>query len=307
MKGIKIIIILIVINLLLIGVIYNFIKKDYLKNEKIITKVMTETKNEYNINSLNKSHTDYAQYIENCKMQIATALTNEGIETNNDETLETMATSISKVLKVRTSNATATADNITAGATAWVDGQLIVGTGVDNDYYYNKGKEDSTVRILKAMYNSATISKTYSGLQVGYHYDYGKSGSDQKTYNSGNIPIIYQNDGKYYALNSISFAGSVYNHLNSSGSTGTGTLSYSIKLDDGTVIKNGSLSTSQSTTVSNTYTVSLFEHNIGDSENIQVSAVLSHKGNGGKSHDYSQTYGTLTLGTINVKYIELTN
>ena len=32
----------------------------------------------------------------------------------------------------------ATADNLSLGASAWVDGQLVVGTGTDNNNYYNK-------------------------------------------------------------------------------------------------------------------------------------------------------------------------
>ena len=42
MKGKKIIIALIIINILTIGIAYNFIKKDYLNSEKIIVKAMTE-------------------------------------------------------------------------------------------------------------------------------------------------------------------------------------------------------------------------------------------------------------------------
>ena len=40
---------------------------------------------------------------------------------------------------------TATADNISEGKTAWVNGELITGTGVDNTTSYNKGAEDTAV------------------------------------------------------------------------------------------------------------------------------------------------------------------
>ena len=94
MKGKKIVIILIIINILTIGIIYNFIKKDYLNNEKIIVKAMTEGEYEDNITALNQSHTDYANYIQESKIKIATALTDMGVPTSNEETLETMASNI---------------------------------------------------------------------------------------------------------------------------------------------------------------------------------------------------------------------
>lgn len=38
--------------------------------------------------------------------------------------------------------ASATADNLSAGTAAWVNGSLILGTGSDNKSYYNKGSEE---------------------------------------------------------------------------------------------------------------------------------------------------------------------
>ena len=99
------------------------------------------------INALNTEHTEYLNYIQTCKTKIATALGNEGVTTSNDATLETMAGNISRVLKERTKNATATADNITAGKTAYVNGELITGNGADNTAYYNSGKQSVKVSI----------------------------------------------------------------------------------------------------------------------------------------------------------------
>ena len=65
MKGKKLIVISILINILTIGVIYNFIKKDYLDNEKVIVKAMTEGEYEKNITSLNQSHINYANHLMN--------------------------------------------------------------------------------------------------------------------------------------------------------------------------------------------------------------------------------------------------
>lgn len=42
----------------------------------------------------------------------------------------------------------ATAENLTLGTAAWVDGELIVGTGGDNNSYYNQGKQNMSVQKL---------------------------------------------------------------------------------------------------------------------------------------------------------------
>lgn len=60
------------------------------------------------------------------KKVIATAITNEGIETLESDSAETMVENIGKILQVRT-NGTATAEDITEGKTAWVNGEKIIG------------------------------------------------------------------------------------------------------------------------------------------------------------------------------------
>ena len=98
MRGKKIITILIIINILLIGVICNFIKKDYLNNDRIILKTMTETGNESQIETLNQSHQSYKEYIDASKKQLATAITNKGVETTSDSTLEIMTANVNKIV-----------------------------------------------------------------------------------------------------------------------------------------------------------------------------------------------------------------
>ena len=51
----------------------------------------------------------------------------------------------------------ATAENLSLGTAAWVDGELIVGTGADNNSYYNRGYADGYANSL----DSVTISYTY--------------------------------------------------------------------------------------------------------------------------------------------------
>ena len=75
------------------------------------------------------SDTEAIEKLENFKKIIATAITNEGVTTAETDTAETMAENISKILQKRTENATATAEDIAEGKTAWVNGEEIIGIG----------------------------------------------------------------------------------------------------------------------------------------------------------------------------------
>ncbi len=57
----------------------------------------------------------------------------------------------------------ATKDNITAGAAAYVDGNLLLGNGSDNQKYYNKGYEDGS--------NASTIKTETVDIQVSASFN----------------------------------------------------------------------------------------------------------------------------------------
>ena len=60
---------------------------------------MTEIEYEDYITSLNQSHIDYANYIQECKTQIASAITDKGVQTSDEETLEAMANNIKSIAR----------------------------------------------------------------------------------------------------------------------------------------------------------------------------------------------------------------
>ena len=133
-----IILILLVIIIILIGSNINFIlqKNSIVKNNKQTIKEMNEstqiTDLNNQINALNTEHTDYMNYIQTCKATIASVLTNEGVETFENETFGKMAENIGNIFSQRTKldeSVAATADNISEGKQAYVNGELITGTG----------------------------------------------------------------------------------------------------------------------------------------------------------------------------------
>ena len=80
----------------------------------------------------------------NFKKVIAVAITNEGVSTQETDSAEVMASHIGKILQERTKDATATADDILEGKTAYINGKMIRGTHVNEAerlYLYQEGDE----------------------------------------------------------------------------------------------------------------------------------------------------------------------
>mgnify|MGYP003305227469 CR=1 FL=1 len=79
------------------------------------------------------------QYNSEFRKNVVEAIKKAGVATTEDDTDETIVTNIGKILQEATKGATATADNISEGKTAWVNGELITGNGADNIAYMESG------------------------------------------------------------------------------------------------------------------------------------------------------------------------
>ena len=76
---------------------------------------------------------------------------------------------IKGIVKEVTKNATATADNISEGKTAWVNGELVTGTGADNKESYDNGSKNGTDEYVTNFDVLARYVYTSDGTKYWYH------------------------------------------------------------------------------------------------------------------------------------------
>ena len=103
---------------------------DASENEKLqLGQFMNEMDNIIG-DSTNSGRTPYNSEF---RKNVIKAIRNAGVLTTENDTDETIIANIGKILQEKTKDATATADNISEGKTAWVNGELITGNGSDNE------------------------------------------------------------------------------------------------------------------------------------------------------------------------------
>ena len=109
MKNKGVTILSIITNIILIAMLCSFIKiNGSILKEKQTIKEMSEstqvTDLNNQINALNAEHTEYMNYIQTCKAQLASAITDMGIETSDNANVDTMVSNIRNLKSVLSSD-----------------------------------------------------------------------------------------------------------------------------------------------------------------------------------------------------------
>ena len=155
-----------------------------------------------------------------------------GVKTQEDATKEIMSENIKGIVNEVTKTATATADNISKGKTAWVNGNMITGTGVDNDASYDSGYKTGnevvpnmtlTLYTTQNIGQSVTTSLTLSANTI----------VDVTKYNRLTVNVTA---GQYFRINGTTYKnGTGTATIDISGMTGNKTLTVGSSVSSGGV------------------------------------------------------------------------
>ena len=114
------------------------------EEEKQLNELYTQLEAEGG-NSSGESNDNAIEKLAEFKKAIANAIGDAGgIKPEFSAETSVFEDNIKGIVKEVTKSATATADNISEGKTAWVNGELVTGTGADNKEFYDNGNENGT-------------------------------------------------------------------------------------------------------------------------------------------------------------------
>ena len=166
------------------------------------------------------------QYNSEFRKNVVKAINEAGVETSETDADETIVKNIGKILKEKTKNATATADNISEGKTAWVNGELITGNGADNEAY-------------KAFAGRLYCFEKYEGsdISIGAKKTVTVTASALREVAGVLCEAVWGNGYRDYALNILDYAGESHTIADLS------SLNITFNGDNTVTIQNGHAST----------------------------------------------------------------
>ena len=234
------------------------------------------------------------------KTAIANAIEEAG-GVKPDTTAETtvFADSIKGIVKEVTKDATATADNISEGVTAWVNGEKITGTGADNKKY--------SIKVISSFYNGSAITESLenTGCASSAHYVQGAWYLSESDFNYEKTLSLYEtSDKKMAALNIVNFNISCSSANAYDNTWGRYSMSYSVVTDTNKTLASGSMSGSNGNSESKAININLFTSQLGDAKEIIIK-ISGNTSARAATHADSQGRANVTVNNIYATYLPI--